>query len=523
MHIVITMAGHSRRFRSAGYLQDKFLINIEGRSMIEHVMDMFDPNDTFHFVINEQQSADNTGLVDWLGSLAKKCFVTVIPPHENGPVYSALQVKSVPLGGEVIVTYCDFKVAWDYRRFKREVEGYSAAIPAFRGFHPASFGSTYYAYMLVDENSHMLALQEKKSFTETRHEEYASTGIYYFKRWDIFTKYAKKLMSQGFQGLKEGYVSLLANLLVADDHLIKVTEVNKFICWGTPEDLEQYLFWSNYFLKDDESKGASSEFKRNKSINIIPMAGRGARFKDAGFRVSKPLIKVGESPMAITACSSFPGADTWVFLLRSDDVGSHPIGAALEKHFSGNVIIVPVIGTTSGQAATCLLAKQFMGKNDHLLIASCDYETLYDKELWSNLVSDETIDAAIWTCRLGANLTKNPNAFAYCLTANDGTTVTKIVEKATISESPGEDPLVVGTFWFRRAEDFIRIAEKAIDLNININGEHYVANSMNLMINEGRKIVIFDINKWISFGDPFELEVYYYWKEYFHSSSNFKH
>ena len=52
---------------------------------------------------------------------------------------------------------------------------------------------------------------------------------------------------------------------------------------------------------------------------------------------------------------------------------------------------------------------------------------------------------------------------------------------------------------------------------MNVNGEHYVANSMNLMLAEGKRIVIFDIEQWISFGDPLELDVYYYWEEFFYA------
>jgi len=34
----------------------------------------------------------------------------------------------------------------------------------------------------------------------------------------------------------------------------------------------------------------------------------------------------------------------------------------------------------------------------------------------------------------------------------------------------------------------------------------------------GKKFVIFDVDQWISFGDPFELEVLEYWREYFEKS-----
>jgi len=38
---------------------------------------------------------------------------------------------------------------------------------------------------------------------------------------------------------------------------------------------------------------------------------------------------------------------------------------------------------------------------------------------------------------------------------------------------------------------------------------------MNQMIKAGKKLVIFDIDQWISFGDPFELQVFEYWQDYF--------
>jgi hypothetical protein len=34
-------------------------------------------------------------------------------------------------------------------------------------------------------------------------------------------------------------------------------------------------------------------------------------------------------------------------------------------------------------------------------------------------------------------------------------------------------------------------------------------------LQRGKKIVIFEIEQWISFGDPFELQVFYYWQEFF--------
>ena len=45
------------------------------------------------------------------------------------------------------------------------MRGYDGGIPSFKGFHPASFGDTLYAYMRVNSNDEMLELREKKCFT----------------------------------------------------------------------------------------------------------------------------------------------------------------------------------------------------------------------------------------------------------------------------------------------------------------------------------------------------------------------
>ena len=41
MQIVIPMSGFGERFRNAGYTTPKPLITIEGKPIIEHVVDMF--------------------------------------------------------------------------------------------------------------------------------------------------------------------------------------------------------------------------------------------------------------------------------------------------------------------------------------------------------------------------------------------------------------------------------------------------------------------------------------------------
>ena len=521
MNVIITLAGHSRRFTEAGYKTPKFLIEIDGRPMIEHVVEMYSvSNDKFYFVLNNVQKDAYPELIGRLEEIVHWCKVVVIPTHELGPVHSAMVLAEMIEDDEpVIISYCEMFVEWNYASFKNEIISYDAAIPCFIGFQPASYGVTKYAYVRVDENMEMLELREKECFTDNRVDEYASAGIYYFKSWKLFMDTAKILMEVGFGGLKEGYVSLLTNILINQGCKIKITKIDKFICWGTPEDVSHYHFWSLYFLKNKHRQmdALPSEQKANTQINVVPMAGKGTRYKKGFYNISKPLVLIGSEPMFLKASNSFPSSDQWFFLFRADNLKKHPVLKALVRDNFRNSKIIAVDHETSGQAATCLMAKEHMQEGYSLFIASCDYITIYDKEKWEALIAKPEVDVVVWTYRMGSMLTKDPESFAYCKVGDDGITLTEIVEKETISDTPQKDPLLVGTFWFRDSSDFVDSAEHAIAKNIQVNGEHYIGNSLNKLIKEGKNVVLFDVDQWISFSDPFELDVYYFWDDFFHT------
>ena len=57
-------------------------------------------------------------------------------------------------------------------------------------------------------------------------------------------------------------------------------------------------------------------------------------------------------------------------------------------------------------------------------------------------------------------------------------------------------------------------AEHLIKEDVKVNGEYYVGTSINYLINKGLRVKIFEVDNWISFGDPTELNLYYFWQDY---------
>ena len=216
--------------------------------MITRVCRMFSPQDEFIFICNREHLQKEPRYRALLREAAPRTHIVEIEPHELGPVYSALAADEHMRDDEpVIISYCDFTMSWNYERFLLKAAMYEGAIPVFRGFHPASLGDTHYCYIRVTDDLEMLELREKQSFTNNRVEEFASTGVYYVDCWRTFKQYAHETLAGDDTVGGEFYASLIYPPMTRDGKKVCVFEVEKFICWGTPKDLEEYMFWSEYF------------------------------------------------------------------------------------------------------------------------------------------------------------------------------------------------------------------------------------------------------------------------------------
>ena len=116
---------------------------------------------------------------------------------------------------------------------------------------------------------------------------------------------------------------------------------------------------------------------------------------------------------------------------------------------------------------------------------------------------------------------KDYAAFAYCSISGENN-VTKIAEKKCISEKPWHDPMVVGTFWFRNWEIFLEM-ESCVKLNGSFENtkENFIGVNINYLIQKGYKVKCFWVDRWISFGDPFEYEMIHYWSDFFRATNSY--
>jgi len=241
-----------------------------------------------------------------------------------------------------------------------------------------------------------------------------------------------------------------------------------------------------------------------RKVNIIPMAGEGQRFIDQGYKTPKPIIDVNGMPMIIRAAQNLPHADKWIFICRSSHINDYNIDKILNKYYP-SAIIISVDELTEGQASTCLLAREYLFPDDQLTIGACDNGVVYNQDIFDrNIINN---DALIWTFRNNHTVLNNPNMYGW-VSIDGNSNAISVSCKKSISNNPLNDHAIIGTFSFKRAEYFLRCADNMIEKNRRINNEFYLDVVMDELIQNKYKTIPFEVEKYICWGTPLDLETY---------------
>ncbi len=261
---------------------------------------------------------------------------------------------------------------------------------------------------------------------------------------------------------------------------------------------------------------------------LMPMAGAGKRFSDAGYSLLKPLIPTTERrdgekyPMVICAMRDVVECVKTdvkpIFVIRTDyECDIRPV---ILEHYP-NADLIGVDHLTEGQACTCLLAKELVNNDIPLFIAGCDNGMVCDSEAFAKVSSEA--DVIVFTYRNNEAVLKNPDAYGWVKVEDNSDKVVGVSVKKTISDNPVNDHAVVASFWFKKGSDFVRCAEQMIEANDRVNNEFYVDKVIEYCVNNSLDTRVFEIEKYIGWGTPEDYENYEktlaYWRKFTDSTA----
>ena len=239
----------------------------------------------------------------------------------------------------------------------------------------------------------------------------------------------------------------------------------------------------------------SPAWRDNKLNVLIPMAGAGSRFEQAGYTFPKPLIDVKGKPMIQVVVENLNIKANFIYIVQKSHREKYNLDTLLNLITPG-CKIVEVEGVTEGAAVTALMAKEHINNEYPLFFANSDQFVEWDSNEFFYKMNENDCDGGIPTFKA-----THPK-WSFAKLDEDGF-VTEVQEKNPIS-----DLATVGFYYWKHGSDFVKYAEEMIEQDIRVNNEFYVCPVYNNAIKGGLKVRTFDVPKMWGLGTPEDLNYY---------------
>jgi NDP-sugar pyrophosphorylase family protein len=243
---------------------------------------------------------------------------------------------------------------------------------------------------------------------------------------------------------------------------------------------------------------------------IIPMAGAGQRFVDAGYKDPKPLIKVGGKPIVEYVLNMYDRErDDFIFVCNEEHLKSTDMDSTL-KGLVANAIVVSMPEHKLGPVYTVLAMEPLIDDDAPVIISYCDNPVVWDYDQFKAYVDVNDVDGCIVSHTGFHPHTLSSNMFAYSKTDKHNR-VSEIKEKSSYTDDRFQEHASSGVYYFKRG-DLVKVYfHQAIKENVSHNGEFYVTLVFNLLIRDGLSVYSYLNDTVLAFGTPAEVENFEAW------------
>ena len=507
MKIIIPLASNDKDFEKK-YGQIKHLCRIGDNTMIENFVNNFKFDFEYIFLCKYKDIIE-TDLLDIINKLKiKKKRIVSIKKNTTSAIETLFYAEPyVSKNESILIAHPDgINIFFSKQEVNKKLNSKNCdgLVFAFDEDIQTNTSETHTG-RLIYKNEKITKIVEKS--IKSQHSK-RMAGVYFFKKWSEFLKCAKSTFKNQQPVRGRYFISQVYNEYIKSKKKIDLFLIKKHVAFGLVSYVEEYNFWFKYF-KHNFNKLPKIKFN---FTNVIPSCGNGERFLKENKNSFKPLVMVDKKTMIKKTIDSLPRTKKNIIIIRQDHNKKYKFLNYLKKTFKNSDVLV-LNKQTSGMASTCFEAIKNLPKKTPVLITSCDYSLVFNENKLLNLIKHVSPDVMVWTFKNYPDARLSPFAYAY-LEIKDGL-VKNISEKIPISDSPHEDHIAQGIFYFKTAEIFLKATKLMFSKKNMINNEYYVGNSINELINQNYKIVPFQVEQYICLGTPRDLNVYKFWYNFF--------
>lgn len=232
LNVLIPMAGLGSRFAQKGYTFPKPLIDVNGKPMIQVVVENLNISANYIFIV-QKEHYEKYHLQNMLEQIAPNCKVIPIDGITEGAACTTLLAKEfIDNDNPLFIANSDQFVEWNsnealYSFSNDDIDGGMLVFEAV---------SSKWSFAKLDDNGFISEVAEKNPISNI-----ASTGLYYWSKGSNYVKYAEEMINKNVRVNNEFYVCPVFNEAIQDGKKFKVKYVDKMWGIGVPEDLDYFL------------------------------------------------------------------------------------------------------------------------------------------------------------------------------------------------------------------------------------------------------------------------------------------
>jgi NDP-sugar pyrophosphorylase family protein len=235
INILIPLAGANQFFNESEYPYPKPLIEINNKTMIEHVINNFDcikKEKQFIFIVNSDD-CKKFHLDNVLNLLTdNSCKIIKIDNETKGAACSAMMaIEYINNDTPLIIANADQLFDDNLEELTSTFKNVDGGVISFESIHPR------WSYARLDENNYIAETAEKRPLSK-----HAIAGFFYFQEGKDFIESAMNMIKKDANVNGLYYISPTLNEMVLNNKKLIVKTIcnNKYHTFYTPQKIQEY-------------------------------------------------------------------------------------------------------------------------------------------------------------------------------------------------------------------------------------------------------------------------------------------
>jgi dTDP-glucose pyrophosphorylase len=237
---LIPMAGAGQRFVDDGYDTPKPLIKVDDLPMIVKAANSLPAADYWIFICRKEHV-----LKYEIDKVLKNYFnnskIISIDYLTEGQASTCLLARDfLDPDDQLTIGACDNAMNYNSEEFEKQIIQSDALIWTFRNNSAVLQNPKAYGWVEVDETGKALQVSCKEPISDNPLVDHAVIGSFSFKRAETFFHCVDYMIAKNRRINNEFYMDVAIDESINLGNVVRPFEVEQYICWGTPQDLNKY-------------------------------------------------------------------------------------------------------------------------------------------------------------------------------------------------------------------------------------------------------------------------------------------